>query len=296
MKWMHMEMPIPMDEHRWMIFYLDDYETTRSAEEFLNATGFEVTLIQDAKIYLPAKKNYKAFYGLVEAQIQSMTPTLLKKTLGSPALLVSEEPISAFMEASLDIQEIFFGDSVIPMRFLKDDEKVPAGVWYMSSAVWPSNAPSIAQISEILAGKGMLAFRPNSFPVSAKVESIQFLFSPGQNSPTIKEVRLLLGCAALYVNTYPFDGDVEWNMQVEGKGDEFMRAITAFSANTVDLVSSVADVGKQIGDTGKQALSVVEWILKYAIPVGVPVALIGGGLWAYSKYQDSPVVRGDTDE
>jgi len=49
MKWMHMEMPIPMDEHRWMIFYLDDYETTRSAEEFLNATGFEVTLIQDAK-------------------------------------------------------------------------------------------------------------------------------------------------------------------------------------------------------------------------------------------------------
>jgi hypothetical protein len=283
MKWLHMDATIPIDEHRWMILYMRDYHHPGSVEKILNGTGFEVTLMQDAVVDLPETEGYKAFYGLVEPKIDGMTSTRLKEEVYAPALLVSEEPISEFMEASLDAQELILGDRVVPTRFLKDYEKPPAGAWYMTSAVWSSNAPSMGQISQILGEQGMLAFRPDSFPVSANTETQQFLFSPGKQNVTVKKVRTALGAVSLYVNAYPFEGDVEWIQQVQGTGEDFLKAITAFGAESVGLATSLVNAGKQAGKTAKQALSLVE----VGLMVAVPLAVLGGGFWVYSKYQEA---------
>lgn len=278
-----MDAAIPIDEHRWMIFYQRDYHHTGSVEKILNGTGFEVTIIQDAVVPLPELEGYKAFYGLVEPKIDGMTPAMLKEEIYAPALLVSEAPISEYMEAALDAQEVVLGDHIVRTRFLKDHEKAPANAWYMTSAVWSSNAPSMGQISSMLAEKGMLAYRPDAFPLNAKLETQQFLFSPGQKNVTVKEVRSALGAVALYVNAYPFDGDVDWMQQIEGKGEEFLKAITTFGTATVDVAKSIVDVGAQAGKTAKTALEITEWFVKW---VALPVVAVGGGLWVYSKYQD----------
>ena len=283
MKWLDMDAAIPIDEHRWIILYMRDYHHTGSVEKILNGTGFEVEVIQDAIVDLPNMEGYKAFYGLVEPHIDGMTPTMLKAEVYAPALLVSEDPISTYMEIALDTKELIIGDYVVPTRFLKDNEKPPAGAWYMASAVWSTNAPSIAQISEVLAEKGMLAYRPQSFPVSAVIESQQFLFSPGQNNVTVKEIRTILGSVSLYINSYPFDGDVAWIQQVEGKGEEFLKSITAFGAGAVDVAKSLVDTGKNAGEAVKDALKLVDFLLMIA----VPTAVVGGGFWLYKKYQEA---------
>jgi len=281
MEWLGMDTPIPLDKHRWIILYARKYHHAESLEKLLNSAGFEVTSVQEYGGDVPQLKGYKPFYGLIEPQITSMTPNMLKEQIYSPALMVSRDSVPEAMEIGLDTQELIFGDKVVPMRFLKDNEKALAGSWYMSSAVWSTQAPSIEAINKHIRRKGFQVYQPSTFPVSSNIESRQFFFTPGEKSPRLKDIRSLLGAEALYINTYPFEGDIDVYRNLEGKGTEMVKSLAAFGGQTIDVVKSVAEVGKQAGETLEDALSAVQIGLMVVVPAG----LLGLGYWAYSKYQ-----------
>lgn len=289
MEWLRGNEPIPVDEHRWIILYTHTGETPYTVEKALNNKGLEVSFVQQLNevegVTIPPSLAWidpKPYYGLVEPKIRDLTADILKKDLQSPALLASRQPIPAVMEIAFDAQEVAVGDEVIPVRFLKEEEKIPRGnKWYMTTASWSSRAPSMAKISSVLSGMGIVAYQPPTFGNSANPNLQTFVLTPGSTNPTIADIRKAIGAVMLLVNSYSSESDVDFLKKYEGTGDEFVRAVAEFGGEVAQLTTQVVKSGKNLAEVGKGALKVTDILLWVAIPTGVGLL----GYWGYTKFK-----------